>query len=123
MTKEQKTYPPGQSKIERENASVFAPLIHETHAGSEIQRSGFLSAMNWSGGINFTIGQRGGYRPLANMIITISAQQLVDAIDSGIVFFHNQFSDLVFGAGKLTEDGSWDGMIPQEFFTISSLSR
>ena len=31
-------YPPGQSKIERENASVFAPLIHETHAGSEIRR-------------------------------------------------------------------------------------
>ena len=40
------------------------------------------------------------------------------AIDSGFTFYYNQFSGLVFGMGKESNDGSWDGRIPFEYLTF-----
>ena len=110
--------PPGHKIIEKETAGQFAPLVHETDARAEIERSGYLSAMHRAGGINFTIREPGGYRPKANTIIAIHSHQLVAAIETGLTFFHNPYSGLVFGVGKQNDDGSWDGKIPLEFLTI-----
>ena len=79
---------------------------------SEIEESGYLSALRRSGGINFLACKSGGYRPKANTIITIDLQQLTAAIENGFIFFHNRFSGLVFGIGKKDNDGLWDGKIP-----------
>ena len=43
------------------------------------------------------------------------------AIESGLTFFHNEFSGLVFGVGKKKENGTWDLEIPTKFLTISSV--
>ena len=51
----------------------FAPLVHETDAREKIEASMFLSAMNYSGGINFSIKKPGDYRPKATSIISLDA--------------------------------------------------
>ena len=99
----------------------FFPLIHETDAREKIEESGFLSAMRREGGINFTSKQPGGYRLKANALVTLDAQQLKNAIESGIIFFYNEFSGLVFCVGEKTENGTWDLKIPTKFLTISSV--
>ena len=66
--------PPGHEIIEKEQACQFAPLVHKTDKRSEIEESGYLSAMRHSGGINFSACKPGGYRPKANTIITIDLQ-------------------------------------------------
>ena len=112
--------PPGHIIIDKEAAGEYSPLLHETDAREKIQKSGYLSAMDRIGGVNFTIRNPGGYRPKANTIIAINTHQLVDAIENGLTFYYNQFSGLVFGVGKQIEDGSWDGKIPLDYLTISN---
>ena len=114
-------FPPGHKMIEKEDVEKFSPLVHETDAREKIEASMFLSAMHRAGGINFSVKKPGGYRRNANTIITINAEQLASAIASGFTFFHNEFSGLVFGLGRKNEDGSWDGKIPIEFLTFSTL--
>ena len=114
-------YPQGHILIDKDDSEIFSPLIHETDARDKIEESGVLSAMKREGGINFTSKQRGGYRSKANVLVTLDAQQLKSAIESGLTFFHNQFSGLVFGVGRKTENGNWDLEIPTKFLTISSV--
>ena len=57
----------------------------------------------------------------SNHIETLDAQQMKRAIESGLTFFHNEFSGLVFGVGKKKENGTWDLEIPTKFLTISSV--
>ena len=77
--------------------------------------------MRREGGINFTSKQPGGYRPKAKTLVTLDTQQLKNAIESGITFFYNEFSGLVFCVGGKTENGTWDLEIPTKFLTISSV--
>ena len=63
--------------------------------------------MSRQGGINFTSKRPGGYRPKAKTLVTLDAQQMKRAIESGLTFFHNEFSGLVFGVGKKKENGTW----------------
>ena len=114
-------HPQGHRLIDKEDIEIFAPLIHETDARENIEESGFLSAMRREGGINFTSKRPGGYRPKAKTLVTLDAQQMKRAIESGLTFFHNEFSGLVFGVGKKKENGTWDLKIPTKFFTISSV--
>ena len=53
--------PPGHKIIQKEQASQFAPLLHETDKRAEIEESGHFSAMHHSGGINFSVHKSGGY--------------------------------------------------------------
>ena len=112
--------PQGHKLIDKDDAAFFAPLIHETDAREKIEDSSFLSAMSRQGGINFTSKRPGGYRPKADTLVTIDEKQLSSAIKSGLNFYHNEFSGLVFGVGKKMLDGTWDLRIPMKFFTISS---
>ena len=114
-------HPQGHRLIDKEDIEIFAPLIHETDARENIEESGFLSAMRCEGGINFTSKRPGGYRPKAKTLVTLNAQQMKRAIESGLTFFHNEFSGLVFGVGKKKENGTWDPEIPTKFLTISSV--
>ena len=114
-------HPQGHRLIDKEDIEIFAPLIHETDARENIEESGFLSAMRREGGINFTSKRPGGYRPKAKTLVTLDAQQMKRAIESGLTFFHNEFSGLVFGVGKKKENGTWDLEIPTKFLTISSV--
>ena len=114
-------HPQGHRLIDKEDSEIFSPLIHETDAREKIEESGFLSAMRREGGINFTSKQPGGYRLKANALVTLDAQQLKNAIESGIIFFYNEFSGLVFCVGEKTENGTWDLEIPTKFLTISSV--
>ena len=112
-------FPPGHVKIEKEFAAQLTPLFHETNARTAIEATGYLSAMRHCGGINFTVGQPGGYRPRADTVVTIETPKLTIALDSGFIFFYNQFSGLVFGVGKQSDDGTWEGKIPLEYLTLS----
>ena len=114
-------HPQGHRLIDKEDIEIFAPLIHDTGARENIEKSGFLSAMRREGGINFTSKRPGGYRPKAKTLVTLDAQQMKRAIESGLTFFHNEFSGLVFGVGKKKENGTWDLEIPTKFLTISSV--
>ncbi len=53
--------PPGHKIIQKEQASQFAPLVHETDKRAEVEESGHLSVMCRSGGINFLVHKTGGY--------------------------------------------------------------
>ena len=114
-------HPQGHRLIDKEDIEIFAPLIHETDARENIEESGFLSAMRREGGINFTSKRPGGYRPKAKTLVTLDAQQMKRAIESGLTFFHKEFSGLVFGVGKKKENGTWDLEIPTKFLTISTV--
>ena len=50
----------------------------------------------------------GGYRPNADAMVTNDASQLLSAIENGLNFFRNEYSDLVFGVGKRKGDGNLD---------------
>ena len=113
--------PQGHKLIDKEDVEFFAPLIHATDAREKIEECGFLSAMSREGGINFASKRPGGYRPKADVMVTIDARQLLSAIENGLNFFHNEYSGLVFGVGKRKGDGSWDLEIPIKFVTISSM--
>ena len=113
--------PPGHKEIEKTEVDFYTPLVHESAEGELIRKSGFLSAMRRKGGINFTVGRRGGYRPNACSIAVIDAQQMANAIDDGCVFFYNTFSGLVFGAGKKDREGCLDGIIPKDYFSLFDL--
>ena len=86
--------------IDKDDAGFFAPLIYETDAREKIKDSSFLSAMSCQGGINFTSKRPGGYRPKVDTLVTMDEKQLSSAIKSGLNFYHNEFSGLVFGVGK-----------------------
>ena len=47
-------------------------------------------------------------------------KQLSSAIISGLNFYLNEYSGLVFGVGKKKPNGTWDLEIPVEFLSISS---
>ena len=112
--------PQGHKLIDKEDAKLFAPLIHETDAREQIEKSSFLSAMRREGGINFTSKRPGGYRPRADTLVTMDEKQLSSAIKSGLTFFFNEYSGLVFGVGKKKPNGAWDLEIPVEFLSIST---
>ena len=52
-----------------------------------IKESGFISSMDHFGGVNFTVGSRGGYRNQADCLVKIEAKNLVLAISRGWEFF------------------------------------
>ena len=62
----------------------------------------------------------GGYRPRADTLVTMDEKQLSSAIKSGLTFFFNEYSGLVFGVGKKKPNGAWDLEIPVEFLSIST---
>ena len=47
-------------------------------------------------------------------------KQLSTAIKSGLTFYFNEYSGLVFGVGKKKPNGAWDLEIPVEFLSIST---
>ena len=112
--------PLGNWPISKESAKSFPDLVHETASGEEIKESGFISAMDRFGGVNFTKGKRGGYRKQADCLVKMKPEKLALAISLGWDFFENRFSGLVFGAGKWSNDG-WDGKIPEDFLDIESV--
>ena len=112
--------PQGHKLIDKDDADLFAPLFHETDAREKIEKSSFLSAMRRQGGINFTSKRPGGYRSKADTLVTMDEKQLSTAIKSGLVFYFNEYSGLVFGVGKKKPDGTWDLQIPVQFVSISS---
>ena len=85
-----------------------------------IKESGLISSMDHFGGVNFTVGSRGGYRNQPDCLVKIEAKNLVLAISRGWEFFENRFTGLVFGAGRWIKD-SWDGIIPESFLEIVSV--
>ena len=98
----------------------YPDLVHETASGEMIKESGFISSMDHFGGVNFTVGSRGGYRNQADCLVKIEAKNLVLAISRGWEFFENRFTGLVFGAGRWIKDG-WDGIIPESFLETVSI--
>ena len=74
--------------------------------------------MRRAGGINFSSKRPGGYRPRADTLVTMDEKQLSSAIKSGLTFFFNEYSGLVFGVGKKKPDGTWDLQIPVQFLSI-----
>ena len=112
--------PLGNWPISKASAASYPDLVHETASGEKIKESGFISAMDRFGGVNFTVGSRGGYRSQADCLVKIEAKNLVLAISLGWEFFENRFTGLVFGAGRWIND-SWDGIIPESFLEIVSV--
>ena len=76
--------------------------------------------MRREGGINFTSKRPRGYRSRADTLVTMDEKQLSSAIKSGLTFFFNEYSGLVFGVGKKKPNGAWDLEIPVEFLSIST---
>ena len=89
--------PMGNWPISRVSVASYPILVHETASGVKIKESGFISSMDHFGGVNHTIGSRGGYRNLANCLVKIQAKNLVLAISLSWEFFKNRFTGLVFG--------------------------
>ena len=54
--------PLGHWPISKNSAAFYPNLIQETDKGKLIEQSGFISVMSWCGGVNFSVGVRGGYR-------------------------------------------------------------
>ena len=45
-----------------DSATSYPDLVQETVSGAEIKESGFISAMDWFGRLNFFVGSQGGHR-------------------------------------------------------------
>ena len=112
--------PLGNWPISKKSATSYPDLFHETASGEKIKESGFISAMDRFGGVNFTVGSRGGYRNQADCLVKVEAKNLVMAISLGLEFFENRITGLVFGAGRWINDG-WDGIIPESILEIVSV--
>ena len=80
--------------ISKVSAASYPVLAHETASGEKIKESGFISSMDRFGGVNFTIGSRGGYQNQANCLVKIQAKNVVSL---SWEFFKNRFTGLVFG--------------------------
>ena len=106
--------PTGHYRLGKESIQQLAPFTHHTSATKAIIQAGFLCQQDRKGGINFGTGEN-VYRPTATHKIEVNAET---ALEHGICFFGNRFSDVVFAMGKWEGDG-WDGKIPLQFLTIS----
>ena len=104
--------PIGNWPISKVSVASYPILVHETASGEKIKESGFISSMDHFGGVNHTIGSRGGYRN--------QAKNIVLAISLSWEFFKSRFTGLVFGAKRWINDG-WDGMIPESFLEMVSI--
>lgn len=95
---------PGHIRIDIEQAKSMSVLVHETSAVDEIKVSGSLKSMDRETGVNFTVGQRGGYRKQASHIIKLD---LVKAIARGYTFFQNEYTKIVYGMGSWDSNVNW----------------
>ena len=85
------SWPRGHKIIEKTEVGLDTRLVHETTEGESLKKSGFLSAMRWKGGVNFTIKHRGGYRPKTKYGAIVDAEHMANAIDDGFVCFLTRF--------------------------------
>ena len=59
--------------------------------------------MDHFGGVNFTVGSRGGYRNQADCLVKIEAKNLVLAISRGWEFFENKVHQPCFWCRKMDQ--------------------
>lgn len=100
-------HPFGSIPIETNTAWQVDPAFHRTDARFSIERDGFISQMQRGGGINLSYGEQHPYFQAGHGYKIF----VEDAINEGIFFCHNRFSDVLFCLGKM-ENNDFDGMLP-----------
>ena len=71
--------PPGHYQLGKESLLELSPLVHNTSAVKEIQKSGFLMQQEKVGGINLSLSSKAHlFRPKSTHVIEINTKRSVE---------------------------------------------